>query len=476
MANTGFRSLAVALATALGGLVLAATVPSLPEVVSFPDPTGSIATWRAGGPIDPNGPFFQPLASSRRSCGSCHRPAQGWTISAEEVKARFEATQGLDPVFRPNDGSVCDHNIDTSTIEGRRVAYRLLLTRGLIRIALRVPENAEFEVADVNNPYGCDDRTALSMYRRPLPATNLSFLSSVMWDGRGTSPQADTRNLASNLSDQVIDAANVHAQASAPMPAERRQAIVSFEMGLVTAQASDRDAGALDDGGAHGGPVALATKTLPAFFPGINDPKAGGPHGIKPENAMRLFDAWEKRPYGRVYQEVHPENDGDVREKRRAGIARGQVLFDQRPFDISGVAGLNDDLKLPSITGACGTCHDSPNVGNHSLPDSMNTGVPDRIPDNPLDLSYLPAIALRNRITHETKVTTDPGRALVTGLWKDIGKVKTPGLRGLAARAPYFHNGSAQSLADVVDFYDKRFHIGFSAREKEDLIAFLSSL
>lgn len=475
MANTSCPPLAIALAAALGGFAFAATAPSEPEVASFPDATGTIATLRAGGAIDPHGPFFQPLASSGRSCGSCHRPAQGWTISAAEVNARFEATQGLDPIFRPNDGSVCNHNIDTSTVRGRRTAYRLLLARGLIRIALHVPANAEFEVAAVENPYGCNDKTVLSVYRRPLPTTNLRFLGSVMWDGRGT-PQAGTRNLATDLSDQVVDASNVHAQASAPVPAERRQAIVSFEMGLVTAQASDRDAGSLDDGGAHGGPIELATKTLPAFFPGINDPKAGDPRGIKPENAVRLFDAWEKRPYGRVYQDVDPENDGGAREKRRASIVRGQVLFDQKPFDIRGVAGLNDDLKLPSITGACGTCHDSPNVGNHSLPDSMNTGVPDRIPDNPLDLSYLPTIALRNRITHETKVTTDPGRALVTGLWKDIGKVKTPGLRGLAARAPYFHNGSAQSLADVVDFYDKRFHIGFSAREKEDLIAFLSSL
>ena len=38
-------------------------------------------------------------------------------------------------------------------------------------------------------------------------------------------------------------------------------------------------------------------------------------------------------------------------------------------------------------------------------------------------------------------VTTDPGRAMVTGKCADIGKVKVPGMRGLAARAPYSHNG-----------------------------------
>jgi cytochrome c peroxidase len=34
-------------------------------------------------------------------------------------------------------------------------------------------------------------------------------------------------------------------------------------------------------------------------------------------------------------------------------------------------------------------------------------------------------------------------------------------MRGLASRAPYFHNGSAASLTDVIVFYDMRFNIGF---------------
>jgi cytochrome c peroxidase len=49
-------------------------------------------------------------------------------------------------------------------------------------------------------------------------------------------------------------------------------------------------------------------------------------------------------------------------------------------------------------------------------------------------------------------------------------------LRGLAARAPYFHNGSAADLDQVVDFYNSRFRIGLSAQERADLVAFLRSL
>jgi cytochrome c peroxidase len=49
-------------------------------------------------------------------------------------------------------------------------------------------------------------------------------------------------------------------------------------------------------------------------------------------------------------------------------------------------------------------------------------------------------------------------------------------LRALAARAPYFHNGSAARLEDVVDFYDTRFAMQLSPAEKQDLVAFLKAL
>ena len=88
----------------------------------------------------------------------------------------------------------------------------------------------------------------------------------------------------------------------------------------------------------------------------------------------------------------------------------------------------------------------------------------------------LPLYTLRNTETGEVVSTTDPGRALVTGNWNDIGKFKVPALRGLAARAPYFHDGSAATLEEVVEFYDERFGIHMKARDKADLVAFLRSL
>ena len=465
---------------ALTLLAAGARAQSLPNLFPLPNAAGFLETYNAGDKsIDLTGPFFQALGTNGRSCGSCHRPAQGWSISADELRLRFEFTQGTDPIFRTNDGSICDHNIDTSTLGGRRKAYSLLINKGLIRIAIAVPANAEFDVVGVANPYGCNDPATLSMYRRPLPSTNLRFMSTLMWDGRESSTQTGTQkityatnpaDLIADLAHQALDATNGHAQGATALTAQQQQAIVDFEMALSTAQAYDYRAGVLSAGGAAGGPVNLAMHTNPAFFIGINDPLGGNPHGTPFTPVIfSLFDAWAN-------QQTHGDNgrEDDDDYNRRASIARGQALFNSKPINITGVAGLNDDLNLASIPGNCGTCHDSPNVGNHSVSAPLNIGVGDV--DSPLDVRYLPVFTLQNKTTHEIKTTTDPGRALITGAWKDVGRLKGPILRGLASRAPYFHNGSADTLGDVLDFYNKRFNVGLTPQEKKDLIAFLNAL
>src|SRR5438876_2005541 len=45
------------------------------------------------------------------------------------------------------------------------------------------------------------------------------------------------------------------------------------------------------------------------------------------------------------------------------------------------------------------------------------------------------------------------GRFLVTGNALDIGAFRTPALRNVELTAPYFHDGSATTLADVIRFY-----------------------
>lgn len=88
----------------------------------------------------------------------------------------------------------------------------------------------------------------------------------------------------------------------------------------------------------------------------------------------------------------------------------------------------------------------------------------------------MPLYTLKNKTTNEIIKTTDPGRALITGKWKDIGRFKGPILRSVASRPPYFHDGSAPDLPAVVEFYNNRFGIGLTEDEKADLVAFLAAL
>ncbi len=421
------------------------------------------------------------------------------SVSALNVSLRFIQSQGLDPIFRTVDGSNCDHNIDVSTLAGRYSAYSLLRTRGLIRIALAVPANADYAVTAVNNPYACNETNVISQYRRPLPATNLPFLTTVMWDGRESSPLTGTTkilfanyptSLQSDLAHQSLDATITHAQGDGtrPTPAEQQE-IVNFEMALFTAQSFGLLTGPLNSAGGNGGPLPLPT--MP-FFVSINSSihalLPNGPEqpgglvtpgdGQFTSNIFNLYNAWSALP------------SYDF----RASVARGQTIFNTRPITITGVAGINDDVSqgglvsggIASLTGTCGTCHDTPNVGNHSFPTPLNIGTGDPSATNPsvnmgqLDISYLPQITVCQLINGQPsdncKTTSDLGQALIDGQFAHVGKIKGPILRGLSARAPYFHNGSAQTLLDVVHFYENRFGLVLSPQDELDLFNFLSVL
>src|SRR3954447_13793130 len=202
------RTAGAALVAAASMAVLLSTAPRTSaaqaelERLIFSDPSGVQRTVATGGAMDLNNPFFQDLGTNGRTCFTCHRPAQAWTITPEELRDRFERTRGLDPVFRTNDGSDCE-GADVSTLGRRRRAFSILLNKGVIRIGLKVPDRAEFDIVDVDDPHGCGaPLTEASMYRRPLPSTNVAFLSTVMWDGRETVPG---QAIAGDLTAQAMD-------------------------------------------------------------------------------------------------------------------------------------------------------------------------------------------------------------------------------------------------------------------------------
>jgi cytochrome c peroxidase len=474
----------------------------LPNGLFFPNPQGASQTYNAnGGGIDTTGPFFQSIGTNGRSCSTCHQPGDGMSISAGNVELRFLLTRGTDPIFRTVDGSNCDHNIDVSTLQGRAAAYSLLRTRGLFRIAIDVPANANYRVVNVENPYGCNEPDTISMYRRPLPATNLRFLSAVMIDGRESTPLTGTTKISyanyptalqADLMHQAMDATNTHAEASPQVSISdpRLTSIVNFETGLTTAQAFDYRAGLLSAWGANGGPSTLLNQP---FFITVNSsinfllPQLEQPGGLVTPgdgqftpNVFNLYNAWASLPAA----------------DPRAAIARGEVIFNSKPINITGVAGINDDVStgglvaggIPSLQGTCSTCHDTPNVGDHSFATALNIGTGDFDPSNPsmnlggLDVTYLPRITVckidpaSGSTTNVCKTTSDLGQGLIDGNYDHVGKIKGPILRGLAARAPYFHNGSARSLLDVVHFYENRFGLVLTPQEESDLVAFLNSL
>jgi hypothetical protein len=451
---------------------------ALPNLVPTLNDSGVAATFSKTGVVDRTGPFFQSLGINGRSCSSCHIQGEGWSITPRGVQARFEQTQGNDPIFRTVDGSNSPV-ADVSTVEARRSAYSMLLSKALIRVGIGIPQNAEFELTAVDDPYGFANVKELSLFRRPLPTANLEFLSTVMWDGRETI--ADPKSLDCilgttncfatlhfTLSNQSNSATTGHSEAPLPLSSAQRDAIIDFELGIFTAQVFDRSVGHLTAQNARGGPVALSNET---FYFGINDTLAGDYRSQAPftPTTMTVYDSWaNSAPDSDIVNEQLRERVAAA----RAAVARGQALFNSKPIQIRDVRGLNDALGVPMIPGTCTTCHNSPNVGNHSVPLPLDIGVADAARRT----SDMPLYTLRNKASGESVQTTDPGRALITGKWRDIARFKGPILRGLAGRAPYFHNGMAKDLGEAVEFYDTRFGIGLSVQEKADLVAFLRTL
>jgi len=490
--------------------------PTLPHRFTDVDPLGTIGSYQLGGLVHTAADaFFQPLGTNGRSCGSCHVPAQGMGVSVAGLNERFDASGPSDPVFAPVDGANCPSAVTGSLTSAAPLGgvvgvgsndeydprpYSLALSRGVFRIFLPLPANSEFTVKIVRDAPGCNvnpnynqtlDETGhktriISVYRRPKVSTNLQFMTStlattnpaiyafdpytgvplpvdtngvvesgnIMWDGREPTLQS-----------QAINATLTHAQAlKAPTSAQVKQ-IVDFETQFFSAQATLNGAGSLTEYGAQGGPESLAA--TPAALP---TDAATNPN----YDPMTLFDAWST-------------NTGTSKvDKMRQSIYRGEQIFLNRPFTISNVPGFNDVPPANnSFAGSCAFCHSQAAAGTDLFPRSQQdigtTGTSSAFGGSP-PANDLPVFELRCKAGAGTPYagsvvrTNDPGLALITGKCADIGKVTVSTLRGLAARAPYFHDGSAATLMDVINFYDRRFSIGLSAQDKIDLVNFLNAL
>jgi hypothetical protein len=234
------RSLPVILSFAvIGTLTVSAVSPHFSEFADF---SGTVSTYTQGA-IDTSNPFFQSLGTNGRSCSTCHLASDAMGLSSAAVQAAFTSTSGQDPLFADVDDANCP-GVARDDVQ----AHSLLTGHGLIRVALPVLDSADYMVQTVYDPYGCadyidpnTDKRTLSQYRRPLPATNLRFLSTVMFDGRETiAPLTDANtfnaNLVTDLAHQALDATLGHAQAATSPSNEQLSSIVDFELGLFSAQ------------------------------------------------------------------------------------------------------------------------------------------------------------------------------------------------------------------------------------------------
>jgi len=205
-------------------------------------------------------------------------------------------------------------------------------------------------------------------------------------------------------------------------------------------------------------------------------------------------------------------------------IACGENIFDNRPIndpavprDLSAVSGSFGSVAPPGAR--CTSCHSAQNVGDNPNPAFIIAYTPGggigqdpalfvggrtlaatdafcaahptdpfcssqtfNLPDFQQRTSKLPLYTLTcnpGAITCTPGASvqlTDPGLALISHAFRNAGAQKPPVLRNLAARAPFFHNGAAQDLDDLVDFYNQNFSIGLTSQEHRDLVAFMQAL
>src|SRR5215471_850657 len=127
--TTGVTLVATTIAAVIATAYASSVPPRRTGELTFPNASGAIATVGVDEPTAGT-PFFQPLGTNGRRCVTCHQPAQAWSITPAELRDRFDRTDGLDPIFRANDGSNCE-GADISTSRKRRQAFGLLLQRGV---------------------------------------------------------------------------------------------------------------------------------------------------------------------------------------------------------------------------------------------------------------------------------------------------------------------------------------------------------
>src|SRR5262249_30403767 len=297
----------------------------------FRDSSGSVQSATVAGSLDASNAFFDSnLGTNGQACGTCHEPSQGFTITVPFIQDAFQASSGLDPLFRAND-TADRPDADLSTPEDRLATFSLFLQLGIVRIGKTLPAGADFTVEaqdppqagplpNPSDPQAPPGSSTLSLFRRPLVPTNVHFDSAVLWDGRASIN--DLRSQVQKAARALLLAGGPLAGALGNVSDADADEVAAFMLGVFTDQIVDDDAGRLSARGAAGGvaaltrlasdPAAPCTPLAPATCTPV---VPGNPQ------TMTLFDAWANVP-------DHGRNgiDGASRSTQsRAAVVRGQA-------------------------------------------------------------------------------------------------------------------------------------------------------
>ena len=453
-----------------------------PTSADYGTPSGTLRVVLAGGAVaTKDHPFFTPAGPNGRACVTCHQPADAMSLSARTAQQRWDATAGKDPLFAAYDGSNCP-----TLPQADRASHSLLLDHGLFRIQRPWPPRdlrgaavvPDFDIVAVRDPWGCEAGTrgpakgSISVYRRPRPVANLKYLLAVGFaydpkqgmplpldpeSGKPMSGNLMADGRAGTLNAQMRDASSTHLELLKHMTPADMARILDFEGRVFTAEQRDAIGGMLNADGAEGGAEKLATS--PA-----------GQLGDIGHPVWSEFAAWEKPKPGLSADQA----------AFRASVARGARIFREKTFLISDSSGINAPIGFGNpVRNACAFCHNMSQMGNDVAPGQVDLGTTNQPFADPMPWLPLFRITCKGAphpFYGRVIYTSDPGYALTTGRCADVGKITLQSLRGLAARAPYFSNGSAGDLRGVVDYYERRYKIGYTEQEKQDLVNLMSVL
>ncbi|HTY94520.1 MAG TPA: hypothetical protein VMC02_11565 [Steroidobacteraceae bacterium] len=479
-----------------------------PAESRYRDDVGEVEVLFAGGTLDlAASPFFQVLGRNGRACVTCHQPANAMGLAVQTVQRRWREGGSKDPLFAPVDGANCPN-----LPQDQASSHSLLLSRGLFRVSLPWPRTVgpdgsavvpEFSIEVVRDPTGCNTdpvyglhspNPRISVFRRPRMVANLKYLAvdagAQIYGGAGPfnakrlamvadrdplTGQFSAMNIMSDaraptLRMQAEEAAREHLQVSEPLSAAQLQQIVAFESQVYAAQVTDA---AGDDFSNPAMPDALGARNLENSRTGVLGDNFGNP-------AFKSFAVWQQSAPA-----ISP-----AQRQFRSSVMRGYQVFFNRAFWIRDVTHINTVGLGNPAKRTCVTCHNLQMVGTDASAGWGDLGTSnepwadqalfspayDSAPELPLFKVVCRPEARPHPFLGRVIYTHDPGRALISGKCYDVGSVVMGQLRGLAARPPYFANGTAEDLRAVVDFYDRRFNIGLTEQERTDLVNFLSVL